>query len=289
MRHSNNCEIREHTTDGLPLAYYLASRDAVYSPQILHWHREFEFGKVLSGSVSYYIEGNLYHLEEGDCYFVQPGILHGCRKEDCEFECVVFDLDAIINSNNSKIQENIKKIAKQAKILAYYPKKNTTVCHMNESILTYCRSDIGKNILSIIGTLFLFFGWIDEHNLYETKYNDFSFTQEARLKHVLDYIDENYSYQITLSNLADCLGMSPCYFTSFFTTVLHRSPINYLNYYRIEKACSLLLNTDSPITDIAFKTGFNSSSYFVKIFKTYKGITPKQYRQKSNIIPPEVT
>lgn len=289
MRHSNNCEIREHTTDGLPLAYYLASRDAVYSPQILHWHREFEFGKVLSGSVSYYIEGNLYHLEEGDCYFVQPGILHGCRKEDCEFECVVFDLDAIINSNNSKIQENIKKIAKQAKILAYYPKKNTAVCHMIESILTYCRSDIEKNILSIIGTLFLFFGWIDEHNLYETKYNDFSFTQEARLKHVLDYIDENYSYQITLSNLADCLGMSPCYFTSFFTTVLHRSPINYLNYYRIEKACSLLLNTDSPITDIAFKTGFNSSSYFVKIFKTYKGITPKQYRQKSNIIPPEVT
>lgn len=278
MRHLEYYESRKHITDELPLAYYIASKDAVYPPQILHCHREFELGRILSGTISYYIGGTLYHLEEGDCYFVQPEILHGCQKQNCEFESVVFDLDAIINANNMKINENIQKITRHARIPSYYPKENVVVCQIFETVISYCRTGIYDHILSIIGNLLLFFGWIDEHNLYKTKTNEILPTQEMRLRQVLNYIEENYASPITLSDMANCIGMSPCYFTSFFTTILHRSPINYLNYYRIEKACFLLINSNHSITDIAFQTGFNSSSYFVKIFKLYKGITPKQYR-----------
>lgn len=281
MQHREYNEAREHITNGFPLAYYLASKDAIYSPQILHWHREFEVGRVLSGSVFYYIGASSYQLKEGDCYFIRPGTLHGCRREDCEFESVVFDVDTILNGNNSKIQENIKKAAEQTSIPAYLtPQKNTTVCQIIETIINCCRDDICDHILSIVGNLYLLFGWISEHNLNETGYNEFSVAEEERLKYALDYIDKHYDAPITLSDLADCAGMSTCYFTSFFKTFLHRSPINYLNFYRIEKACTLLINSNDSITDIAFKTGFNSSSYFVKIFKKYKGITPKQYQQE---------
>ena len=56
--------------------------------------------------------------------------------------------------------------------------------------------------------------------------------------------------------------------------------IEYLNFYRIEIACEQLLSTDLSVTDIAINCGFNDVSYFIKTFKKYKGITPKQYIKK---------
>jgi AraC-like DNA-binding protein len=57
----------------------------------------------------------------------------------------------------------------------------------------------------------------------------------------------------------------------------HRTPIDYLNYYRIERACFKLVSTNLSITEVAFECGFNDLSYFIKTFKKYKAITPKQY------------
>ena len=57
----------------------------------------------------------------------------------------------------------------------------------------------------------------------------------------------------------------------------YRTPIDYLNYYRIERACYQLLTTNHSITEIAYSSGFNDLSYFIKTFKKYKGVTPKNY------------
>lgn len=74
--------------------------------------------------------------------------------------------------------------------------------------------------------------------------------------------------------------MSPKYFCRIFRTVIHRTPIDYLNYYRIEKACYLLETEDLSITEVAYHCGFNDSSYFIRCFKKYKQITPTKYLKK---------
>ena len=56
------------------------------------------------------------------------------------------------------------------------------------------------------------------------------------------------------------------------------TPMNYVNLYRIEQATFLLDSTDLPITQIATECGFWESSYFTKVFKKYKGTTPKRHR-----------
>lgn len=61
----------------------------------------------------------------------------------------------------------------------------------------------------------------------------------------------------------------------------HKSPMNYLNFYRIERACFQLLNSDASIIEIAMNCGFNDLSYFIKTFRKYKGITPAKYRKQS--------
>jgi len=63
-----------------------------------------------------------------------------------------------------------------------------------------------------------------------------------------------------------------------FRDTFQQTPIDYLNYYRIEQACLLLAETLLPITEVAYRCGFNDSAYFVKVFKKYKKLTPKKYR-----------
>jgi len=71
--------------------------------------------------------------------------------------------------------------------------------------------------------------------------------------------------------------MSAKYFCRFFKTVIHRTPIDYLNYYRVERASYLMETEDISVTEAAYRCGFNDSSYFVRVFKKYKNATPGKY------------
>jgi AraC-like DNA-binding protein len=59
---------------------------------------------------------------------------------------------------------------------------------------------------------------------------------------------------------------------------VHRSPIDYLNYYRIECASYFLVSSDMTVAEIAQHCGYNDSSFFIKQFRKYKGTTPRKYR-----------
>ena len=99
-------------------------------------------------------------------------------------------------------------------------------------------------------------------------------------KKVLLFIEENYTQTLSLNDLSKVAGMTPKYLCKFFNNMSNKTPIEYLNFYRIEIACEQLLSTDLSVTDIAINCGFNDVSYFIKTFKKYKGITPKQYIKK---------
>ena len=103
--------------------------------------------------------------------------------------------------------------------------------------------------------------------------------QITKLKNVLTYIRDNYCSQITLEELAEIAEMSPRYFCRAFSSITGRTPIAYLNYYRIECAGEFLRLTHNSITEIAMSCGFNDMSYFSKQFKRYKKVTPTQYRK----------
>ena len=94
---------------------------------------------------------------------------------------------------------------------------------------------------------------------------------------LVEYIDSNYGQTITLNELSRIAGMSPKYFCSYFHSIIHRTPIDYLNYYRIERACSELSTSDLTLAEVAYRCGFSDVSYFIKTFKRYKGITPHRY------------
>lgn len=94
----------------------------------------------------------------------------------------------------------------------------------------------------------------------------------------IEYISANYSYNITVEDIADYVGLSRSHLFRSFESVLGQSPKEYLTDFRMRHACYLLEHSSLSITAIANSIGFDNSLYFSKTFHKSKGMAPKEYR-----------
>lgn len=101
------------------------------------------------------------------------------------------------------------------------------------------------------------------------------------IKKTLTYIKENYKEKIYIRDLAKQVCMNEQYFCRFFKKAIGRSPIEYVNEYRIKQSMRLLEETDLPITEVCLECGYNNLGNFLREFRRYTDTTPLQYRKKS--------
>lgn len=101
-----------------------------------------------------------------------------------------------------------------------------------------------------------------------------------KVKQMMLHIHAHYAEKLTIPDLAAAAFCSQreCY--RCFQLCLHQTPAEYLQHVRLQAACKLLMETDTPVTEIAQRCGFSSSSYFGAQFRQEYGCTPTQYRQK---------
>ncbi|WP_026486087.1 helix-turn-helix domain-containing protein [Caldanaerobius polysaccharolyticus] len=96
---------------------------------------------------------------------------------------------------------------------------------------------------------------------------------------IISYIDGNFTdIDISLDKVAEHFNLSSQYLSRFFKEHAGFNYIDYLNKKRIERAKSLLSNSNCRIKDVAYKSGFENVNTFIKVFKKYEGITPGQFR-----------
>jgi AraC family transcriptional regulator, melibiose operon regulatory protein len=100
-----------------------------------------------------------------------------------------------------------------------------------------------------------------------------------KLQSVLKYVEQNYTEDISITLMAKMCNSSYSYFSRQFSKIMGKTFKEYLNFIRIDEAEKLLLTTDMNITKISLAVGFSNTSYFIKQFKRYKIISPKQYKQ----------
>lgn len=101
----------------------------------------------------------------------------------------------------------------------------------------------------------------------------------GRLENVFSYVEQNYCSDITLGEISSVANFSEYYFTRFFKEATGMTFGKYINNYRVEKAAQLLRNTDDPITEVVFKSGFGSIKTFNRVFKQAKGCSPSSYKK----------
>ena len=93
------------------------------------------------------------------------------------------------------------------------------------------------------------------------------------------YIEKNYSEKLTLETLADMCHGSPYHLHRTFKRIVGKTPVEYIQQTRIEKAKAYLIHTDMTIFNIALAVGMSNTSYFVTLFKKKTGYTPTEYRE----------
>lgn len=103
--------------------------------------------------------------------------------------------------------------------------------------------------------------------------------QDERIKKAISYIEEHCTENITVKDIADYVNLSESHFYAYFKSKVGISPVKYKNKAQIEKANNMLTG-DYTIENIAAKCGFESASYFRRVFKKYNHISPKEYRNK---------
>ena len=96
---------------------------------------------------------------------------------------------------------------------------------------------------------------------------------------VIEYIKENYYRHIPLEEIAQITYMSKTYLSTLFKKETGYSISEYINGIRVDRARSLLVNSDIAIVEIARMCGFEDQSYFTKVFRKTTGITPKKCRE----------
>lgn len=133
----------------------------------------------------------------------------------------------------------------------------------------YCRMMAG--LYSIFSLLLdredahRFANYVDNANYYAVK--------------ATEYIEHNFSRNISVNEIAAALGISRKHLYSVFNEIIHIPPRQYLIYYRIEKAAQRLKLPTLSIQEIAESVGYASPFYFAKEFKRLTGVTPSEYRK----------
>lgn len=93
-----------------------------------------------------------------------------------------------------------------------------------------------------------------------------------------DYVSRHYKEKIYLQDMADSLGLSSTYLSRLFSKETGMRLQDYINSFRVERAANLLIYSEESIAYIGEYVNFPSQSYFGKMFRKYKHMTPREYR-----------
>ena len=98
------------------------------------------------------------------------------------------------------------------------------------------------------------------------------------IKRAIDYVNSSLNQKISLNAMACEANMSSYHFARLFKKITGLTPYQYVIKVKIKRACYLLRNTDTPVSLIAEKLGYNAN-HFSKVFKQFTGYSPSQYRE----------
>lgn len=288
-------ETKQHGNPAYPLALYeVDSRNMQLELVHWHWHEEFEFVVVSSGTARFFVADSCHVLSAGDCLLINRNVLHrvkAYKEYDCCYYSVVFHPSLFLDTSNTELCEKYLFPVTSHHQMKYFilerdNEKAAPVINVLKKIIhTNKRGEFGYEIATkgLICELWMHTlqGVLRRINSTEYVADSQSILDEERIKGALTYIASHYAEPISLEDIAFSVHISKSECCRCFKRRLQITPFEYLIKYRIYSACFMMSQQSDKISisEIALKTGFNSSSYFNKMFRKYVGCTPTEFRR----------
>jgi AraC-like DNA-binding protein len=153
-------------------------------------------------------------------------------------------------------------------------RRNFCLDHFRKLMIDQERKDFGYQDL-IMSRFVEFLVFANRLALQESDTNNQSYRQRM-LEGMMSYLQENFHREISLDDCAERCNMSSRSLSRHFKKETGKTIVQYITELRIDYACQLIRET-RQITFSALDAGFNDISFFYRIFKRYKGMTPKEY------------
>lgn len=101
-----------------------------------------------------------------------------------------------------------------------------------------------------------------------------------QLESAIEYVEKNYPNDFKIADLANECHMSETHFRRIFQEKMNMTPVEYVNFVRVRKACELIDRTDISMEDVAEKVGFVTPSTFNRNFRRIIGTSPYQWKKR---------
>ncbi len=261
----------------LPLAVWNSKFDYPY--QCVHTHDCVEMQFILSGAGWCSINGKHYPMLAGDLYIIPPGDTHefecdpGLKFMNIMFNETFFTPEEMAIFRTFPVFTNALPTHK----FTFHPPVREKMSALLDSLEEELKFQDG-NFRFNAKALLIQFLVLAERHIHESA-GIVSVGDPRKISRIFHYIEKHSTEKITLEKLASLTGNSPAYLGRQFKRLTGISITDYIGRHRIEKARCELENTDDTVAEIADRLGFYDSSYFIKSFQAFVGMTPAQYRK----------
>ena len=273
----------------LPLVIEKENFDTHKQDELAHWHNSFELIEVVEGKFYCNVDGSEFLINKGNICIINRGRLHHIYTEDhnaikCRKKTIIFNPDYFIKDQNiyekyilpllekdafAHIQFNIKKgigldINALMKEIEALEDEKPIGYELEEYSLIY----------KVIRYLYL---------AYQSSKQSIHTTYDANVqiqRNMTSFIHEHFNSKIGLEDIAEAGQVSKSTCIRLFHKYTGKSPIDFLNNYRLQMSAEKLVATSEQITEIAYACGFGQPSYFNRLFLKEYNMTPNQYRKQ---------
>lgn len=253
----------------------------------LHSHPNYEMNFVIEGSGTRKVGNHTEDFEEGDLILLAPGIPHRWENAGSKrypYSSLVFQWrEEFLGDSGLFIPEfkNIRKLFDLSNQGIKFDKSiSNEIKNKQTDFLTLPPFEKLVLLLQLLNEM----GKVDEFEVLcdkpsALKYN----TPSQRIKTVYDFVKDKYAEKINLSEVASLVNMSECAFSRFFSQATNKPFFSFLNEYRTNVACKLLVETDMRANEIGYACGYESIQFFYRQFLKYTECTPQAYRKNAAI------
>lgn len=229
-----------------------------------HLHQSFELIIIRSGSMTVEVDSKKYELSKNEAVLIFPNQVHSLFSVKSEHTLFIFS-PFIIQAYSSRLYGCVPEDGK------FVLSKNTM--EMLDELDDDSPIEVKKGILYYIC------GQFDKNAEYKPR----DAKNDTALYKMFRFVENNYTKTCTLHEAVKEIGMNYAYLSRLFKNCVGITFNEYVNLMRLNHTCYLMDNTNAPIIQCAYESGYNSIYTFERNFKEVYGSTPIEYRSKDQI------
>jgi AraC-like DNA-binding protein len=246
-----------------------------------HYHPEFELTFISNSQGVRYVGNNIENFYEDDLVLLGSNLPHcwinNCDHEDTSRAVVVYLNKELVRWMTEEQFNGIRELFGKSNQGIKFDK--SIAIKLKSKLFGLLNADPFEKYIILLQILKELSDTSEFHLLSQLGFSyELNFANNERINAVYEFVRKNHHRKITLAEVATHVNMSEEYFSRFFSKSLLKSFFSFLNEYRINKACKLLIETDKQISEICYQVGFESIPFFYRQFKKIKNSPPQSYR-----------